>query len=135
MTTSTGPARRLRRLLPALAALALAGCGGGVWFGVGDGDDPPTVALAASVAAARPGELIQLVAAAGDDFAVDHVAFYELDRATGGATLLARDGVAPFRLDVAMPAVVTADVRFFARAVDDVGQATDSEVVSVAWVP
>ena len=136
MTTSTGPGRSLpaAAALQGLLALILSGCGGGIWFGVGDGDDPPTVALAVNVTAARPGEAVQLVAAAGDDFAIDHVAFYVLDPATGGATLLARDSEAPYRVDVAMPAALT-DVRFFARAVDDVGQATDSAVVSVAVLP
>ena len=123
--------------------LALAGCGGGFWFVAGDldadadgeGDDPPTVALAASPTQARPGEVVELVAAAGDDVAVDHVAFYRLDPANGGATLLARDAEAPYRIDVVMPFTALAEVGFFARAVDHMGQAADSAVVGVTALP
>jgi hypothetical protein len=136
MTPPTGPSPRLRPLLALLAALALSGCGGGVWFGIGDDlddDDAPTVALAASVAAARPGEVVQLVAAASDDFGVDHVAFYRLE-AAGGTTLLVRDTAAPYTLDVLVQAG-TAGTSYFARAVDDGGQASDSAVVSVTTLP
>jgi hypothetical protein len=111
-----------------------------VWLGVGisdddfDGDDPPSVALAASVTAARAGEVVQLVAAASDDFGVSHVVFYRLDPA-GGATMLARDTAAPYALDVVMPVAAMSEVRFFAQAVDEVGHASDSAVVSVTVLP
>jgi hypothetical protein len=127
--TSRRPLRR--RLLLALP-LALAGCGGGVWWGIGGGDDPPDVSLAADVGSARAGEIVRLVAAASDDFGIDRVDFL-LD-AGGGATLLARVAVPPYRVDVVMPSTTAAEVLFFARAVDDVGQATDSQAVSVAVI-
>ena len=141
--TARAPAfRRFLLVAPALL-LALAGCGGGFWFvagdvegeGEGEVDAPPTIALAASPTAARPGEVVELAVAAGDDFAVDHVAFYRLDPATSGATLLALDNEAPYRTDVVMPVTATTAVGFFARAVDDVGQASDSVVVGVAALP
>jgi hypothetical protein len=137
MTPRTPPSRVVPRLLAVLAAAALAGCGGGVWFGIDGGfdddDDAPTVALAASAPAARPGEVVQLVAAASDDFGVDHVAFYRLE-AAGGTTLLGRDTAAPYTLDVLVQAG-TAGASYFAQAVDDVGQASDSAVVSVTTLP
>ena len=142
MTPCAPAFRRFLFAAPALL-LALPGCGGGFWFvsgefdanSDGDGDDPPTVALAASPTQARPGEVVELVAAADDDVAVDHVAFYRLDPANGGATLLARDAEAPYRIDVVMPFTALAEVGFFARAVDHMGQAADSPVVGVTALP
>jgi hypothetical protein len=125
-----------RRLAILGAALAATGCGGGIWLGIGDDpDDPPSVALVSDVDAAPPGGLVRLTAAASDDFGVDHVAFFRVDPTTGGATLLARVAGPPYRLDVAMPDTSAAAVEFFARAVDDVGQVGDSDVVSVAVLP
>jgi hypothetical protein len=138
--TPRAPAFRRARLVASALLLGLAGCGGGVWFVVsdfdGDGDDdPPTVALAVSPEAARPGEVVELVAAAEDDSAVDHVAFYRLEPVTGGATLLARDSEAPYRTDVLMEFTAATQVGFFARAVDDMGHEADSAVVGVTVVP
>jgi hypothetical protein len=140
--TPRAPAFRRARLVASALLLGLAGCGGGVWFVVsdfdsdGDGEDgPPTVALAVSPEAARPGEVIELVAAAEDDSAVDHVAFYRLEPATGGAMLLARDSEAPYRTDVLMEFTAAMQVGFFARAVDDMGYEADSAVVGVTVVP
>ena len=142
MTPGAPSFRRFLLVAPALL-LALAGCGGGFWFvssdldadADGEGDDPPTVALAASPTQARPGEVVELVAAAGDDVAVDHVAFYRLDPANGGATLLERDAEAPYRIVVVMPLTALTEVGFFARAVDQLGQAADSAVVGVTALP
>ena len=130
-------ARRSAALAVALAALGLAGCGGGISVGIGccDGfDDPPNVSLAANVSAAHPGDAIRLVAAASDDFGVDFVAFYRLE-SDGSATRLGSDGVAPFQWDAVMPSTAVANVQFFARAVDGAGQASDSALVSVTLLP
>lgn len=122
-----------RRLIAACCgALALAGCGGGVFFevGIGPDDDPPDVSLAASVSTAVPGQTVRLVAAASDDFGVDFVAFYRLD--PGGRFLLAEDGRSPYQFDTVIPNVAAGTtVSYIARAFDFAGQRTDSQVVSI----
>jgi hypothetical protein len=65
---------------------------------------------------------------------VDHVAFYQLDPTTGVATLMGRDSEEPYTLNVVMPGTATA-LQFFAQAVDDAGQATDSAAVGVTVLP
>jgi hypothetical protein len=124
------------RLLPFAVVLALAGCGGGLWIGVGDDgfDDPPSVNLAVSPDAARSGDTVRLAAAASDDFAIDHVDFFRL-QSDGSALLLGSDSAAPYQLDAAMPITSTSQVQFFARAVDDRDQASDSALVGVTLVP
>jgi len=123
-----------RRALSLVALLALAGCGGGLWVGIGDGfDDPPSVNLAASPNAARSGEPVRLAAAASDDFGIDHVAFFRLE-SDGSALLLGTDTAAPYQLDVAMPTTTANMVQFFARAVDDRDQASDSALVGVSVI-
>jgi hypothetical protein len=115
------------------ACFALAGCGVGVSLGVGIGpnDDPPSVSLAAAPQSAAAGERIGLVAAADDDFRVVEVRFYRVD--VGGDTLLGIDGSAPYALETTLPTGSGAgsEVRYFARAVDDAGQRTDSQMVGV----
>ena len=119
------------RLLAALGAGALfAGCGGGVFIGIG-GDQPPEVSLAAGTGAAHAGDTVRLVAAAADDFGVDRVEFYRIE-SDGGATRLGVDGQAPFQWDTVMPSTSASSVQFFARAVDGDDQSTDSDDVSVA---
>src|SRR5690606_5731617 len=62
------------------AVLALAGCGGGIWVGIGDDfDDPPAVSLTASSTQAPAGAGIRLIAAAADDDGIDVVEFYRYD--------------------------------------------------------
>jgi hypothetical protein len=131
--TSRAPTLRLPLATLALA-LALGGCGGGVWFGIGDGDDPPDVSLAADVTSARPGAVVRLVAAASDDFAIDRVEFYRREP-DGAAVLLARVFSPPYRIDAVMPTTSAAAVEFEAQAIDDAGQASGISVVSVAVVP
>ena len=132
-----GPVRRdhhramCRRVIPllAFAALGLAGCYGSVSFGIGPDDDPPSVSLAAAPTTAVPGELIGLVAAADDDYVVREVQFFRVD--VGGDTLLGRDTSAPYAIETTLPVGATGSVRYFARAIDDAGQRTNSQEVVV----
>jgi hypothetical protein len=121
-------ARRVLALL-ALAAAGLVGCYGSLSLGIGPDDDPPSVSLAAAPTTAAPGELIGLVAAANDDYDVREVQFFRVD--VGGDTLLGRDSSAPYALETALPAGAAGTVRYFARAVDDAGQDSDSADVVV----
>ena len=110
-------------------AVSMSGCGVGLSLGYGPDDDPPSVSLAAAPSAAPPGARIGLVAAANDDFVVSEVRFYRVDGV--GNTLLGRDGDAPFAIETVLPADAAIEVRYFARAVDDAGQSSDSEDVIV----
>ena len=115
---------------PVLAlATSLSGCGVGLSLGYGPDDDPPSVSLAASPSSAPPGARIGLVAAASDDFVVSEVRFYRVDAL--GNTLLGRDGDAPFAIETVLPSAAATEVRYFARAVDDAGQSSDSDDVIV----
>jgi len=128
------PAFVARGAAAAALALCLASCGGGVSFGFGGFDDPPSVSLATSVDAAHAGDTVRLVAAASDDFGVDFVVFYRLE-SDGSTTRLGEDGVGPFQWDATMPSTSATRVQFFARAVDGAGQASDSALVSVSLIP
>jgi hypothetical protein len=122
--------RRFLAIAPALvSATGLAGCYGSLSFGIGPDDDPPSVSLAAAPTTAAPGELIGLVAAADDDYVVREVQFFRVD--VGGDTLLARDSSAPYAIETPVPARASGSVRYFARAVDDAGQDSDSQEVVV----
>lgn len=118
----------------ALLAVGLVGCGGGLYLGIGggDGDQPPTVALAASASEGLPGAVVRLIAAATDDFGVDEVTF--LRRETGGDdTVLASDSAEPYQHDITLPGVAAGTVlRYLARARDGAGQSSDSVVVEIA---
>jgi hypothetical protein len=133
-TLAASPRAQPRPATWALAGLLVltGGCGGGLYVDVGGGygfDDPPHVELAASTDVALPGEVIRLVAAASDDFAVDRVSFYRIDG--NRSVLLETDFSHPWQLDTVIPAGAVGRVRYFARAVDDVGQARDSTTVTV----
>ena len=123
----------IRRVLALALASALAaglpGCYGSLSFGIGPDDDPPSVSLAAAPTTAAPGERIGLVAAADDDYAVREVQFFRID--VGGSTLLGRDSSAPYALETTVPTGASGTVRYFARAVDDAGQDSDSQEVVV----
>lgn len=117
-----------------LAATLLAGCGGGsvgIGIGFGPDDDPPTVALAVSPLQAFPGQTVTLLADARDDFRVAYVAFYLLQPDGSALRLDPLVGGPPYSLSVALPDSPTGTVQFFARAVDDVGQFSDSSVAVV----
>lgn len=136
--------RRLLRLLPrplhghvhrcATLALAacIAGCGGGIYIGIGDDgyDDPPQVSLVASSSLAREGQTLRLAAAASDDYGVQRVQFFRIE-ADGSVNSLGNDSFAPFELDTTLPATSAGEVRYFARAVDNSGQATDSLTIAI----
>ena len=113
-----------------LAALLLAGCGGGIYLDFVD-DDPPSVNVSASAASAAPGQVLTLSAGASDDDYVYAVEFFRVDP-NGNTVYLGSDGGAPFQWSTTMPnAAVGATVHFYARATDSVGQQTDSERVAV----
>ena len=61
-----------------LAALLLAGCGGGIYFDLTD-DDPPSVSIAAGSDIAAAGETVALSAGANDDDYVYAVEFFRVD--------------------------------------------------------
>jgi hypothetical protein len=115
-----------------LAAALLGGCGGGVAIGIGIGedDDPPSVAMVVSPTQAVPGQVLTLLADARDDFGVDYVAFYQL-LPNGGALRLGIVTVPPYQLSVALPPDAGNPTQFFARAVDGSNQFSDSAVVQV----
>ena len=133
---STAAARAA--LLAALlaAVLALAGCGGGLWIGIGDGfdDDPPVVSLTASTTSAPAGASITLLAAAADDDGIDGVEFYRLE-AGGGAQRLGSDLQSPYELTVVVPTDGRAVLHVFARAYDFDGNAADSEMLAITITP
>jgi hypothetical protein len=112
------------------AALLLAGCGGGVFVGIGPDDDPPGVALVVSPTQAFPGQTLTLLADARDDFGVDYVAFYQL-LPDGSAIRLGIVLRPPYQLSVVLPADAANPTQFFARAVDGAGQFGDSLVATV----
>jgi hypothetical protein len=125
--------RRARRsagaLLLAAVAWGLAACGGGLYIGVGDDDEAPSVSLVASASAAAAGQTVRLAAAASDDFGIEHVSFYRVD--PGGTVLLGTDGTGPYEWDAVMPGTSATSVQFYARAVDGGGQVTQSDPVTV----
>jgi len=91
------------RLFAAACALAIAGCGGGFFFSVGDGfdGDPPSVSLAAP-ATASAGQTIRLTAAAADDVGVERVVFHRVDGTN--VVQLGTDFRSPYEIDVVITA-------------------------------
>jgi hypothetical protein len=129
---------RLVRLWRAVCAgwlaAALGGCGGGLWIGYSDfDDDAPQVSLVASGSSAAPGDLLRLSAAASDDGFVERVRFYRIDD-DGRTVFLGDDGGSPYQWDTTMPSTSASRVRYFARAFDDQGLWSDSDVVSISVV-
>jgi hypothetical protein len=62
------------------------------------------------------------------------VSFYRVD--AQGAVLLGSDGLAPYQIDVVIPASSPGTVwRYFARAFDGAGQSSDSAPVEITVVP
>lgn len=128
-----------RFLMPlALLALPLAGCGGGVYVGIGDGigGDDPEVELAVTPDPVASGGRLTLVAAASDDSGeVDEVEFFRL--VDGRRESLGRLDRPPFRLDDVPAPVVSASTRvdYVAWAWDHAGHRGESAVVGVTVTP
>jgi hypothetical protein len=122
-------------LVSAAAALLLVACGGGVYFGFGDGFDdfPPVVNLAATVVSVQAGQSARFVAAASDENGIDEVAFYRVDATQ--SVLVARDDTVPYEALVMAPADGRTSLSVFARATDDFGNQTDSQVVTIPVTP
>lgn len=117
----------------ASAGLLLGGCGGGLYIELGgDVDQPPQVSLVASSGTATPGQTVRLAAAASDDHGVQRVQFFRFEP-DGSTTLLGTDSSAPFEWDVVV-ASAPGTQRFYARAVDGLGQVADSGTVTVTIV-
>lgn len=114
--------------------LGLAGCGGGLYIGIGgDTDEPPSVSLVVDRGSAPAGSVLTFTAAASDDFRVRAVTLYRRD-ATGDV-LIGTDEQSPYLWDTALPASSTGQVGYYARAEDDIGQRADSAVVTVQVLP
>lgn len=121
-----------RRAFPLLVALALAGCGGGVYLGYEWGDDglPPSVELVASAYDVVPLQSVRLVAAAADDTGyIDQVEFYRFDG--NRPVLLGIDRAPPYENILVVPADGRTHVDVFARAVDSFGDVGDSAIISL----
>lgn len=126
--------RHHRVALAFAAAVGVAGCGGGVYLEFGDVDDlPPVVDLAAGAQTAPAGSTVRLVAAAADEFGIDHVSFYRYDGNT--AVRLGSDSVAPYDWQLFVPDDGRGSVTVFAHAVDRSGNGADSNLVSIAITP
>jgi Bacterial Ig domain len=132
--------RPLRRtfIFPLLAA-ALAGCGGGLYIGIGDGDfdgyddRPPTVSLTVPVTSIQAGQPLALIASASDENGIDDVIFYRVDGGT--FTALGSDGSSPYELTTTAPTDGRTTLTVMARARDNAGNSTDSALVSVTVTP
>ena len=119
----------------ATAAL-LAGCGGGLWIGIGGGDwddGTPSVSIATASAVAVAGGTLRVVAAAAGDNGIDRVDFFRRDSA--GWSFLGSDFQVPYEWPVPVPADGRSMLELFARATDRAGQQADSEVLQVPVVP
>lgn len=124
------------RAIPALLLLGvLAGCGGGLFFNIGDVDDDddgqaPTIALTVNPSSAAAGATVTLTASASDADGIESVTFFRLDD-DDARVLLSAVGTQPFQLNVIVPTDATGQVRFVARATDNAGDRADSSAVTV----
>jgi hypothetical protein len=130
-------ARMAARLAASALLIALTGCGGGVYLSFsddGDGDRPPDVSLTTAVTQARAGDVVRLAAAASDDFGVTSVRLYQL-LDDGHLRLPVADTARPLQWDVTLPESASGQLRYLARATDDIGQQSDSNVVAITLLP
>jgi hypothetical protein len=127
---------------PALLSATLAGaalltaCGGGFYVEWSDGidvDGPPSVQLVASSSAVPAGGSVRLSAAASDESGIDEVRFYRLDGLS--SVLLGGDSFPPYEWTLTGPSDGRSTVRVYARAVDNNGNAADSDVLSLDVTP
>jgi hypothetical protein len=121
--------------LMAAVTLLLHGCGGGVFFGIGDDfdDSPPSVNLTTAATSVPAGQQVRFVAAASDEDGIDQVSFYRLDG--NGPVLLGSDGGAPYEWTATAPTDGRNTLQVFARAFDHFGSSADSATVAVAITP
>lgn len=120
----------VRGALVALAAAALAGCGGGYVEASGP---PPDISMTASTSVAMRGEPIRLVAAASASNGMDSVDFYRIDPTWD--TRLGSIYGPPVQFDTSIPVNAGASVSYYARACDVAGYCTNSQVVTVTVYP
>lgn len=129
-------ARLSRRAGPWMMAALLAGCGGGLWIGIGDDDwdnSAPTVSLVAATPTVVAGGTLHVAAAAADEDGIYDVAFYRRDGLVW--TFLGRDPAAPYEWYVPVPADGRTLLEVFARATDNTGLQADSDVLQVTVLP
>lgn len=128
---------RLRAwLAAAAAALALGGCGGGIFIGgeFGD-DDPPRVSLGPVPPTLPGGGTVTLTASASDDSGyVEQVDFFIV--LGGRRQFLAADLSRPYEVTVTLPEVsAPTHAQIIARAYDGWGQRRDSAPATVTLLP
>lgn len=123
------PARFIARgVLMAVAALALAGCGGGVY--VTAYGPPPEISLAASTNQTVLGQPIRLIGAVSSSNGMDYVDFYRIDPTQD--TRLGTVYGPPVQFDTSIPLNAGYSVSYYARACDVAGYCTNSQVVTVS---
>lgn len=118
-------------------AVAVTGCGGGIYIGgeIGDDDDPPRVTLGLVPATLPGGTAVTLTASASDDSGfVEQVDFFIV--IGGQRRFLGADLTRPYDITVTLPDVPRdTPVEIFARAYDGWGQRGDSAVAAVTLTP
>lgn len=126
--------RRSLLAVPAVAALLLTACGGGLYLEVGDSwGPPPTISLTASSGVARRGDVIRLSAAISASNGIDRITFYRID--PGVSTTLATLNGPPAQVDTPIPMNAGSSVGYWARICDEAGYCAESATVSVSVVP
>ncbi|HEU4621411.1 MAG TPA: Ig-like domain-containing protein [Burkholderiaceae bacterium] len=116
-------------LLAASLATALSGCYGGVYIGIGDDAQAPSVALNVTPAQVTTPGTINLSASVTAERPVVQVQFFE--RTAAGTVLLATDVDSPFEIDVTVSASDNGTLQFFATATDTGGLSGQSATVQV----
>lgn len=117
-------------ILAALAALSLAGCGGGAYIDIGDPyGPPPDISLAIAPTSAFPGQSLQLAAAVTASNGIDYVVFYRLGGA--GAIRLGSVDSPPAQWTTSVPVNAGRSVSYFATVCDLARYCTDSAVVTI----
>ena len=115
--------------------LALQGCGGGVFVGVGSrfDDSPPSVTIISAASSVAAGQPVRVVAAAADENGIAHVSLYRLD--TSGPVLLGKDSAEPYEWNAIAPTDGRATLTVFARALDNEGNSADSAPITLTVTP
>ena len=123
---------RHRLVGSAILGALLSACGGGLYVGWSEtgADAPPSVNLASTSKTAHVGEVVHLIAAASDDYSISRVEFYRIEL-DGRSTYLGSDGWPPYDWDTPLPDTSASSVRYYARAIDDIGQSSTSALISV----